>query len=127
METTSKESRIILAIQALKGSQKLSIRSAARIYNVSETTLRERRAGRPARRDIAANSRKLTDLEESVIVQHILELDSKGFPPRLCGVEDMANRLLADRDALPVGSRWATNFVKRQAELQTRFQRKYDY
>jgi len=105
METTSKESRIILAIQALKGSQKLSIRSAARIYNVSETTLRERRAGRPARRDIAANSRKLTDLEESVIVQHILELDSKGFPPQLCGVEDMANRLLADRDALPVGSR----------------------
>ena len=80
-------------------------------------TLRERRAGRPTRRDIAANSRKLTDLEESVIVQHILELDSKGFPPRLCGVEDMANRLLADRNALPVASRWATNFVKRQAEL----------
>ena len=99
METTSKESRIILAIQALKRSQKLSIRSAARIYNVSETTLRERRAGRPARRDIAANSRKLTDLEESVIVQHILELDSKGFPPRLSIIKDIANQLLATRNA----------------------------
>ena len=33
------------------------------------------------RRDIPANSRKLTDLEELVVFQHILDLDSKGFPP----------------------------------------------
>ena len=39
----------------------------------------------------------------------------------------MANRLLADRDASPVGKRWASNFVKRQPELKTRFQRRYDY
>jgi hypothetical protein len=39
----------------------------------------------------------------------------------------MANRLLADRDASPVGKRWAINFVKRQLQLKTRFQRKYDY
>ncbi|KAH7464301.1 hypothetical protein FOMA001_g17409 [Fusarium oxysporum f. sp. matthiolae] len=38
----------------------------------------------------------------------------------------MANRLLADRDASPVGKRWASNFVKRQPELKTRFFRRYD-
>jgi hypothetical protein len=42
-------------------------------------------------------------------------------------VEEMANRLLADRDASPVGKRWASNFVKRQPELKARFQRRYDY
>jgi len=42
-------------------------------------------------------------------------------------VEDMANRLLAERDAGPVGALWAHNFVKRQPELTTRFNRKYDY
>jgi hypothetical protein len=42
-------------------------------------------------------------------------------------VEEMANSLLADRDALPVGKRWAHNFVKRQPELKTRLFRKYDY
>jgi hypothetical protein len=42
-------------------------------------------------------------------------------------VEDMANRLLADRDAPPVGSRRASNFVKRQPQLSTRFTRRYDY
>jgi hypothetical protein len=62
-----------------------------------------------------------------VIVQYILDLDSKGFPPRLYGVEDMANRLLAERNAGRVGTRWASNFIKRQPQLTTRFNRKYDY
>jgi hypothetical protein len=39
----------------------------------------------------------------------------------------MANRLLAGRNASPVGKRWAINFIKRQPELKTRFQRRYDY
>ncbi|KID98255.1 transposase, partial [Metarhizium majus ARSEF 297] len=73
------------------------------------------------------NSRKLTDLEESTIIQYILDLDSRSFPPRLCGVRDMANRLLADRDAPLVGVNWASRFVKRHQELSTRFTRRYDY
>ncbi|KAJ0126560.1 Uncharacterized protein HZ326_30333 [Fusarium oxysporum f. sp. albedinis] len=39
----------------------------------------------------------------------------------------MANKLLADRDAPPVGKRWASNFVKRQPDLKTRRFRRYDY
>ncbi|KAJ0134868.1 Uncharacterized protein HZ326_22073 [Fusarium oxysporum f. sp. albedinis] len=39
----------------------------------------------------------------------------------------MANSLLADRNAIPVGKRWAHNFVKRQPELKTHSFRKYDY
>ncbi|KAF4416016.1 Tigger transposable element-derived 6 [Fusarium acutatum] len=39
----------------------------------------------------------------------------------------MANSLLADRNAIPVGKRWAHNFVKRQLELKTHSFRKYDY
>jgi hypothetical protein len=42
-------------------------------------------------------------------------------------VEEIANSLLADRNALPVGKRWAHNFVKRQPKLKTRLFRKYDY
>ncbi|KAL2887713.1 hypothetical protein HOO65_040050 [Ceratocystis lukuohia] len=57
----------------------------------------------------------------------IIDLDSRGFPPRLRGVEEMANKLLADRDASSVGKRWASNFVKRQPDLKTRFNRRYDY
>ncbi|KAL0935759.1 transposase [Colletotrichum truncatum] len=67
------------------------------------------------------NSRNLSDLEEKTIVEYILDLDARSFPPRLSGVEEMANRLLAERDAPPVGKRWASNFVKRQPQLRTRF------
>ena len=42
-------------------------------------------------------------------------------------VEELANSLLADRDAPSVGTRWAHNFVKRQPELKMRLFRRYDY
>lgn len=74
------------------------------------------------RRDLSVNLRKLTDLEERA--QYILDLVTEGFPPRFSLVEDMANRLLATRDASRVGTRWSYNFVKRHPELRTRFQRK---
>jgi hypothetical protein len=39
----------------------------------------------------------------------------------------MANRLLADRGAQPVGKLWANNFINRQPELKMRFLQKHDY
>jgi len=42
-------------------------------------------------------------------------------------VEEMANQLLADRDAPPVGRNWASKFVKRHTELKACFCREYDY
>jgi hypothetical protein len=127
MESSSKESRMILAVQAVQKTPELSIRAAAKIYTVDRSTLTKRLNGITARRDTTPNSRKLTDLEESTIVDYVLDLDSRSFPPRLSGVQDMANRLLADRDAPLVGVNWASRFVKRKKELTTRFTRKYDY
>jgi DDE superfamily endonuclease/helix-turn-helix, Psq domain len=127
MELASEEARILLALRAINRSKPLSLRRAAKLYDVPFTTLRDRKAGRPARHDIQPNCRKLTSYEEQVIVRYILELDSRGFPPRLCRVEDMANLLLAERNAGRVGTRWAQRFVKRQPELDLRFNRRYDY
>ncbi|KAM9875431.1 transposase [Verticillium dahliae] len=127
MESASKESRLILAVQAIKQDPNLSARAAAKIYNVDHSTLARRRRGQSSRRDITPLTRKLTDLEESTIVQYVLDMDSRSFPPRLSGVEDMANRLLAERDATKVGKNWASNFVRRQPQLKTRFSRRYDY
>ncbi|EAQ88886.1 hypothetical protein CHGG_05505 [Chaetomium globosum CBS 148.51] len=52
---------------------------------------------------------------------------SNDSPPTLRGVEDMANHLLRERDAPPVGKLWAHNFVKRQPQLRTCRTRRYDY
>ena len=127
MSPPSKEARVILALEALRNDKELKLEAVAKLYNVASSTLRDRRAGKPARRDIPANSRNLTDLEEQTIVQYVVELYTRAFPPRLGDVEDMANQLLRVRDAPPVGQRWAHNFVRRKEELRTRYTRRYDY
>ncbi|SCO91185.1 related to transposase [Fusarium oxysporum] len=71
-----------------------------------------------------SNLRKLSKLEEETVLQNTLDLDSRGLPCRISLIEDMANRLLADRNAPPVGKRWAINFINRQPELKSRYQRR---
>ena len=107
------ESRILLAIQALENNPKLTLRAAAKTYKVRRTTLTQRRAGRTARRDTRANSMNLIKSEEEAIVSYVIELSTRAFPPRIRGVEEMANILLRVRDAPPVGVNWASNFIKR--------------
>ena len=64
---------------------------------------------------------KLTQSEEQAITKHILKLDSRGFLPAHALVRDMANKLLAERHQEPVGVNWPTNFIRRNAELKTRW------
>ena len=81
----------------------------------------------PSRRDIPANSTKLTPIEETVLLETILDLDMRGFQARLADVAAMADRLCTDRDTSRVGTRWAERFVKWHPELTTRFRRRIDY
>ena len=112
MPQPSYEARILLALQALQNDPKLSIRKAATVYQVNHRTLGRRRNGIHSKRDITTKSRNLSDLEEQTIVQFILDLDSRGFPPRRDFVEKIANSLLANREALPVGKLWVHNFIQ---------------
>ena len=123
MESTPYEARVNLALEAIQKDENLSLRAAAKIYNVAINTIRNRRAGKPARHNIPANSHNLTELEETTIVQYIVELSTRSFPPRLYGVKDMANNLLRARDASPVGKNWASNFIRRQPALCTHYSR----
>ena len=68
MENPSKEARILFALQAIQNNKKLSIAAVSRYYNVLPLTFRNRCDSWLVRRDMPANSRKLTDLEEKTIV-----------------------------------------------------------
>ena len=127
MSQPSIEAKTLLALQALQNNPKLSVRRAAKMYEIDDRRLRRRQQGIQSRRDWIPKSRKLSDLEEQIIVQLVLDLDSRGFPSRLLYVEDIANSLRANCNAPPVGKRWAYNFVKRQLELKTCRFRRYDY
>jgi Tc5 transposase DNA-binding domain len=126
-KSSAKEGRIQLAKQSIKLGQFDSIRETAEVFDVPERTLGYRMHGRLSQDDCIPNSRKLTPYEEEAIIQYILDLDSRGFPPRPRDVQEMADLLLAERDASPVGKNWATNFINRRPEIQSKFNRKYDY
>ena len=96
---TSHEGDIQLALSSLDSNQIQSTRRAAIAFNVPKSTLIDRRAGRHARRDCQPNSKKLSQLEEQVITSYIINLDLRGFAPTYTTVRDIANKLLATRDA----------------------------
>ena len=127
MPVQTQEARIILAIEAIRTAKRMSIRRAAKTYDVPESTLRHRMKGRVAKAEIRNGRHQLTQSEEETIVSYVLDLDSRGFPPRIEGVKDMANLLLSTRHAKPVGTRWANRFIRRRPELKTRFSRAYDF
>lgn len=127
MSEASKEARLLLAIKAYRENPKLGYRPIARSYRVSETTLRRRINGQLPLSERRPANTKMTELEEKVILERILDLDSRGFAPHLADVEDMANFILKSQGKERVGQHWARRFVQRQPELSTRFNRVYDY
>jgi hypothetical protein len=68
MEVYTQEARIILAIEAIRISKKLSRRQAAKIYNIPRSTLTDRINGHTLIRDRRLVVQNLTELEEEVIV-----------------------------------------------------------
>jgi hypothetical protein len=117
---------INLAIEAINSHASESLRAAAREYNVPRSTVCDRIKGLTPRAEYQPSSKKLTDLKEAAIVERILDLDARGFPPTKAILRDMANKLLAERGAGAVGKNWPDNFVKRQEELKTCWTRAYD-
>ena len=124
------EGKLLLAISALKKQEISSVRQAARVYTVPESTLRDRLHGSINRAEKRANGHKMTQNEEDSLVQWILSMDRRGAAPRPAHVQDMANILLSKRgttNTQTVGVNWVYNFVKRQDELKSRYSRRYNH
>ena len=84
-----------LAISAINHNQFKSVYYTVRTYNVDKRTLRQWQARIPSRQEYIFKSKKLIELEESVIIQYSLDLDSRGFSSKLSIIRDIVNKLLA--------------------------------
>jgi hypothetical protein len=127
IQQVTSEADIQLAIFEINSCRVQSVKRAAEIYNVPRTTVQDRRAGKPSRRDCELNSKRLNKLEEEAIVERILEESARGFAPTKADVRAMADKLLQERESNPTGKNWVDNFVKRTPELRTRWSRPYDH
>jgi len=127
---TSCEGRISLAIASYRNNPKQSVRTLAAAYDVPKSTLQRRLHGTQARSEIVSVNRKLSPIEEQSLVQWILELDRRGFPPYIIDVRRMADALLSargqDPPPPPVGKKWVSRFIQSQSELQTKWSRRFN-
>ncbi|KAJ5735363.1 uncharacterized protein N7483_000488 [Penicillium malachiteum] len=127
---SKQEGKVLLALQAIQKGQIKSLRAAARLFSVPESTLRSRAHGIQSRVDTRPNGHKLTQLEEDSLIEWIISMDSRGAAPRPATVRDMANILLAARGSHPpptVSKNWPSTFINRREEIRTRVSRRYDY
>ena len=79
--TSYTESDLQLALFDIQSQRVQSQRRAAAIYNVPQSTLSTRRAGKRPRRDCEPKVKRLNKLEEKAIVERILEESARGFAP----------------------------------------------
>jgi hypothetical protein len=105
MPSQLNEANIILTVQAIHSDPKFSIRKAASIYNNLYTTLHYRLQGIMTRRDCTPKSRALIKTKKETILEYVFDLDSRGFPPAISQIEDMANILRKSRDTTRIGTR----------------------
>ncbi|CAI6331800.1 unnamed protein product [Periconia digitata] len=117
----AKEGRLGLAIASFQSNPLLSVRKLAAAYNVPESTLRTRLRGIQPKHATRSPNQKLSPTEEQALVDWILELDRRGFPPQIIDVRRMGDNLLAARGQqpppLPLGKLWASRFIQSQPEL----------
>ena len=126
MQIQTQKARVILAIKAIRSNKKISYRAAAQLYNVPEATVRFRMSGRTTMANRHPKAQNLTAIKKDVIIEYILHLDARGYPPLIGDVAAMANHILCSRNMRLVGKQWPYRFVRRE-ELKTRFSRAYDF
>jgi hypothetical protein len=105
------EGSILLAMSAFQSGQCASVSAAARNYNVSRATLTRRLIGGTTREDYTPTNKKLTNIEEEMLLRNILKLDTQGLSPTVSLVRAMADTICKARGASCVGVKWTKNFI----------------
>jgi hypothetical protein len=127
-EAARREGRLVLATQALQNNQNLHAYRVARLYDVPRSTIQGRLSGSLPKATINARKRKLSPTEDQALVQWILDLAQRGFPPHIINVRRMADNLLAARGQTPppqpVGKNWVSRWINTQADLIMKWDRK---
>ncbi|EDN95953.1 hypothetical protein SS1G_12159 [Sclerotinia sclerotiorum 1980 UF-70] len=75
MVSTLNERDIVMAMEAMAKDKNLSLRKAAKIYNITHTTLMRRMKGITPASEYRQKQHKITKIEEEVIIQHIIDMD----------------------------------------------------
>ena len=129
VEAADREKRICEALKQYKLRKFSSYRAAARVFNVSHSTLADRAKGIKPRNQAHEDEQILTNEEETELVRWISRLTICGYPPKPYSIREMAEairtrRVLGINDVSAtyvqydaIGQKWVLRFLKRHSEL----------
>jgi hypothetical protein len=126
VQISSNEGSILLAISAIRSGAVDSVLAAAKMYSVPRSTLRRRYQGMPSREDYTPKNSSLTLVEEGVILDNILKLDSQGLSPTIDVVRSMADSMCKAKGKPNVGRHWPTRFIQRNPSIIVKSGRTYE-
>jgi hypothetical protein len=112
------EGRVSLALEAYNSHQITSLRAATNTYDVTFETVRARHLGVFLQADTTANSRKLSNNEEQVLLLKVLQLSADGFPPQLRWLIQCSTQKIRSAPKEPVQSGLPT-FLNATQSCQT--------
>jgi hypothetical protein len=114
MNKSTHNDRMELALADLKQQEKPNVLHTAKKISLAESTLRKRWQGKSMSQQ-AANSeykQRLTDAQETMLVQQINRLTDRGLPPTSSIVRSLAEEMIQG----PVGKNWTGGFVRRNKD-----------
>jgi hypothetical protein len=124
LASLSQEVRIGLAIDAVRtsgmtsdGRYKLSLRQAAKDYDVPRSTLTGRFNGMLTRKEAHEREQKLQPAQEEVLVEWIKVMGQRGVPLTPQALLDYTSDICDS----PVGTSWGKRFMARHPELKIKW------
>jgi hypothetical protein len=112
MDCIAHNDRIELAIADLESQVCLNYTDAAKKWNIDRSTLSRRHRGVTGSKQdqYSYTAKKLTDVQETVLVRYINDLSARGLPPTLQIVKNLAKELAGEE----IGQCWVRRFVERK-------------
>jgi hypothetical protein len=122
-----RESRLQLAIRAVRTEECKSIREAAKLFDISRSTLQDRLNGRQDNQTAKQPFQRFSVEEEASIKRCILQMSSWGWPMTIEAINALAGSLLQKKgDREPLGHNWYKHFLSRHPTLKTHRSRTLD-
>ena len=130
-KATKREKSIRLAMAAYAAGKYKSILSAAKAYNIAESTLCQCIHGGKSVADGNVNCQSLTPAEENILIKWIKQLTVTEYFPRHVIVQELAEELrkkqikkINNSDIehvyyAPLGKQWVERFIARHPQLQS--------
>jgi hypothetical protein len=114
----SHEESIQAAIADLNSGVFKTQRAAAKAYKVPRSTLQSRLAGCVPHAIAHSNQQRLSPAQEQLLVNWILDEDSRAQPPSHARVREIALRIAsAGGDTQPIGTKWVSHFIARNPRV----------